>query len=256
MSIRALFHSLILLFGISLAIASQAQAKSLIIGTTDNYPPFSFKKNGEMHGLEPELATLLGKHLGRAIEFRSMPIDQRIPALLNGSIDVIMAGMSITPDRAQQVNFTLPITSTGQMAIIHQRNIGTLGELNQISRSGRRIGVKKNTSGEKLVNEKYPAALVFRFDTIDIALGALAGDELDYVIHDAQTSWLINQNREFNDLISLNQLINNEQIAWAVSPRQVALQQELNQFIAEIKHNGVLDNLLRKWIPLKVSTNH
>lgn len=258
MSIRTSFRSLLITLTTCLTaamITMPTLADTLRIGTTANYPPFAFQKDGKMQGLDVQLAQRLSEHLGRPIEFSIIPINRRIPALISGEIDIIMAGMSVTPERAQRVSFSQPITTTGQMAIIHQRNIGRLGELRQMARHGHRIGVLHGSTGAKLVYEKFPGSMVMEFSSIDIALGTLAGDELDYVVHDAQTSWLINQNREYEDLISLNQLLNHEQIAWAVSPLNIALQQEINEFLRQIQQTGELKGLLRYWIPLTVNAN-
>ncbi|MCL6416983.1 transporter substrate-binding domain-containing protein [Aestuariirhabdus sp. Z084] len=236
-------------------VPASLQAASLRIGTTAQYPPFTSQHQGELRGLEIELAQRLGQSLGRSVEFRIMSFAELIPALSNNSVDLIMSGMSVTAEREQRVLFTQPITHTGQVAIIHQRNIALLGEPWQLKRSGRRIGVKHGTTGEQLVAEQYPEAIVMSFNSIDQALAVLAAGEIDYVIHDAQTSWLITQNREFNELISLNQPLTKESIAWAVNPRAVSLQQELNRFIAELKRSGELDQLVRKWLPLTVRVN-
>ncbi|WP_426414913.1 substrate-binding periplasmic protein [Aestuariirhabdus sp. LZHN29] len=239
-----------------LLIAPMAlHAASLRIGTSGQYPPFSQDHQGELEGLDIELAQQLATFLGQEIEFRVLPFSDLIPALRNDSIDLIMSGMSITPARSRQVLFTSPITQTGQVAIIHQRNIGMLGEPWQLTRDGRRIGVKRGTTGEELVLNEFPSAIVMSFDTIDKALAVLTAGELDYVIHDAQTSWMISQNREFEELISLNQPLSEESIAWAVSPKSRELLLQINAFLTEARRNGELDRLLRRWLPLSIYTN-
>ncbi|RRJ83181.1 transporter substrate-binding domain-containing protein [Aestuariirhabdus litorea] len=231
------------------------QAAGLRVGTSGQYPPFSLQQEGKLSGLEIDLAHQLGHFLGQPVEFRVMPFPDLIPALESGSIDLAMSGISITPERSARVLFSAPVTHTGQMAIIHQRNIALLGEPWQLTRSGRRIGVKRGTTGEQLVTNEYPSAIMLSFDTIDQALAVLAAGEIDYVIHDAQTSWMITQDSAFNELISLNQPLTKEAIAWAVSPASRPLLAKLNGFLEQIQGNGELEPLLRRWLPLRIQAN-
>ena len=75
----------------------------LLVGVSPTYAPVIFETDGEIVGIEADLARILGRALGREIVFRRHPFPDLLDALLRGEIDVVMSGLSITPERAERV---------------------------------------------------------------------------------------------------------------------------------------------------------
>src|SRR5882757_559527 len=71
----------------------------LRVGITPNLPPLAFKQNGKIVGIEADFAQQLGKELGREVKFVVLDWSDQIPDLLDGKIDIIMSGMTITKTR-------------------------------------------------------------------------------------------------------------------------------------------------------------
>ena len=94
--------------------------KPLRVGVTATYPPLSFVEDGEEKGIEPDLAREVGQRLGRPVEIEVFKLEDLIPALNTERIDVIMAGMSITPERERQAHFTQPYLRVGQMTLLRK----------------------------------------------------------------------------------------------------------------------------------------
>jgi polar amino acid transport system substrate-binding protein len=94
------------------------QRGTLRVGLSTFVPWAMRDKNGELIGFEVDVATKLAEDMGVAIEFVPTAWDGIIPALLSGSFDVLIGGMSITPQRNLTVNFTAPYahSSLGVMA--------------------------------------------------------------------------------------------------------------------------------------------
>ena len=82
-----------------------------------NYPPLSFREDGELVGIEVDLAREVVRETGLTVTIKQVPWAELIPALQSGKIDVIMSGMSVTDARAQQVTFVEPYLRTGQMVL-------------------------------------------------------------------------------------------------------------------------------------------
>ena len=90
-----------------LSIAAIANAKSIRIGTEGAYPPWNnINTAGELEGAEIDFGNEACKRMGVDCEWVTQDWDGIIPALLNGKYDIIIAGMSITEERKQKVNFT------------------------------------------------------------------------------------------------------------------------------------------------------
>ena len=90
-----------------LCLTTVANAKSIRIGTEGAYPPWNNKNSaGELEGAEIDFGNEACKRMGVECEWVTQDWDGIIPALLNGKYDIIIAGMSITEERKEKVNFT------------------------------------------------------------------------------------------------------------------------------------------------------
>ena len=90
-----------------LSMLAIANAKSIRIGTEGAYPPWNnLNAAGELEGAEIDFGNEACKRMGAECEWVTQDWDGIIPALLNGKYDIIIAGMSITEERKQKVNFT------------------------------------------------------------------------------------------------------------------------------------------------------
>lgn len=95
----------------------------IIVGTEGAFPPFNnIDPSGEIVGLDIDLARLIGEKLDREIRIVPMAFDALIPSLKTGKIDIILAGMSSTPERAKEVAFSRPYYTTPPDAFIVRKD--------------------------------------------------------------------------------------------------------------------------------------
>lgn len=91
----------------------------LKFGTCAQLEPFAFKiETGDVVGFDIELAYCIAQEMGLKLEVYDMAFNDLIPALLNGDVDMIGAGITITPERAQQVLFSKPYYHGGIAALV------------------------------------------------------------------------------------------------------------------------------------------
>jgi polar amino acid transport system substrate-binding protein len=246
-----MFHKLLVSIVLILGMA-QAALADLKVGVSGDYPPLIYKQDGRLVGIEADSVKAIGDILGQQMTMVEMPFENLIPALKAGEIDVIMSGMSITPERSEQVAFVEPYMEIGQMAIMSTEKVGLFSKPWSIYGEGVRIGVEPGTTGAAFAQEKLTDAEIHFYTDSAAAFAGLRNDEVDLYVHDAPTSWQLATSPQDGDLISLYQPLTEEHLAWAVRKDDQALLAELNLALRTIKGNGTLRYILNRWIPVTV----
>ncbi|WP_158583484.1 transporter substrate-binding domain-containing protein [Salinisphaera sp. Q1T1-3] len=88
--------------------ASSAVAKTYVAGIEPSFPPWASVERGQFVGIGPDAVRAIAKQQGFDVTFRSMSFSSLIPALKAGKIDMVVTGLTVTPERAKQIDFTLP----------------------------------------------------------------------------------------------------------------------------------------------------
>jgi polar amino acid transport system substrate-binding protein len=246
-----MFRTFLLLLLCTLSAVSHA-AGGLRVGVSADYPPMIYKQEGRIVGLEADNAKAVGGIIGQELTLVDMPFAKLIPALQAGEIDVIMSGMSVTPERNAQVIFTDPYMEMGQMAIITTENAAKFSQSWSIFRPGVRVGVEPGTTGAEFAARELKEAQVKFFNDPAAAFAGLRNNVIDLYVHDAPTSWQLATTGENRDLISLYTPLTNEQLAWAVRKDDQRLADSLNDALRTMKGNGSLRYILNRWIPVTV----
>ncbi|MGN8158500.1 transporter substrate-binding domain-containing protein [Salinisphaera sp. RV14] len=102
---------LICILSIALAAmlgSTAALAKTYIAGVEPSFPPWAAVDHGQVVGIAPDAVRAIAKQQGFDVKFRSMSFSSLIPALKAGKIDMLVTGLTVTPRRAQQIDFTVP----------------------------------------------------------------------------------------------------------------------------------------------------
>lgn len=232
--------------------AAGTMAAGLKVGVSADYPPMAYKQEGQIVGIEADNARAISALIGQDMTLVDMPFEKLIPALRNGEIDVIMSGMSVTPQRSEQVRFTDSYMEVGQMAIMSTDKVGHFSRPWALHSEGVRIGVEPGTTGAAYVENELKGAEVSYFDDPAAAFAGLRNDDIDLYIHDAPTSWQLATSAENGDLISLYKPLTHEQLAWAVRLDDERLAARLNDALLTLKRNGTLGYIFNRWIPVTV----
>ena len=102
---------LICILSIALAAmlgSTAALAKTYVAGVEPSFPPWASVDHGKLVGIAPDAVRAIAKQQGFDVKFRSMSFSSLIPALKAGKIDMLVTGLTVTPKRAQQIDFTVP----------------------------------------------------------------------------------------------------------------------------------------------------
>lgn len=229
------------------------EVRRIRAGVSPDYPPVAFEQDGEVRGIEADLAFRLEPDFGVEVEFVPMKFDELIPALEAGKIDVIMSGMSITIDRRARVDFTEPYKQVGQMALIRKKDRARRSDPAAMKAEGVRVGVQRETTGELYARGNLEKASIKTYESADRGIAALRKGEIDYFIHDAPTIWhtVGRPRHEDPDLTGLYRPLTEEHLAWAVKKDNGELRGFLNAALAHWKRTGEIDAIVDRWITVR-----
>jgi ABC-type amino acid transport substrate-binding protein len=182
-----------------------------------------------------------------------MPFNELLPALARGELDLVMSGVSITPARQQQVDFTRSYQQVGQMAIIRTADVMRFRHPSSLYRGGFRVGFERDTTGADYVKADLGNATAVPFDNAEQGLQALLEQRIDVLIHDAATSWYIATEPKYGELMGLYRPLTEEYLAWAVNKNNPQLREQLDRELESMRHSGVLEHIRNRWIPVRIS---
>jgi polar amino acid transport system substrate-binding protein len=217
----------------------------VIIGINTTTPIFGLMgKDGQPEGYDPDVARLVGKYLGVPVEFVSVTGANRIPYLLTNRVDMVIALFGITPERAQQVWFSMPYaTEAATLVAPASRAVKNVDDL-----KGLRVGVPRGAMQDLILTPVAgPKAInLLRFDDEATALQAMISGQIDLVGTGLLVNRTLNRNdpgKDYQVKIVLREL----HFGIGVRRGQTELLQWLNTMIYSIKNNGELEAISRKW---------
>ena len=227
----------------------------LTVGVSPDAPPLLFMENDTYSGLEADYARLIANQLKLDLEFVSMDKDKLVTALESSEVDLIMNGLKVTPELSQKVHLLPTYLHSSQMAIILYDNIIKLGGPGQLYRADKTIGVIKNSSADALAEKEIADGIIKRYTNLQQGIQALRNSEIDYLIHDATTSWHLARDLDYKDLQSLYKPLNKEELAFAVSKNNPLLIQKTERLFRDWQTQGIIDVMNRRWIKAKMEVN-
>jgi ABC-type amino acid transport substrate-binding protein len=220
----------------------------LVVGVDSTSPPYAFNRNGKLAGLEIDFARALASALGRRLRFLDLEWTRLMPSLLEGKIDLIMSGMTVTRAREVRVAFSEPYLRSGLMALMRRDDMGRYPTPERIYGSTAAIGVVDGTTGDKFVREKCPDAAVMVYPTAVAAVTELRQRRIDIFIHDAPVVvWFASANE--SELGVLLKPLDRESLAWAMRRSDDQLLTAVNAALARWRTDGTLDRTLTHWLP-------
>jgi len=225
--------------------AAPQQAKVLKVGTEATFAPFEFQdeKSKEYTGFDMDLIRAIGKQMGYEVEIQNMGFDGLIPALESGQIDVIIAAMTITEERAKRVAFSEPYYQSGLTIVVNKDNdkIKTFKDL-----EGKKIAVQIGTTGANEAH-KIAGATVREFNSATEAYMELKAGGVDAVLNDRPVNGYYLAQGGNAHAKEVGEILQAENYGIAVNKKNAELLNKINQALAELKKNGEYQKIYEKW---------
>ncbi|RUM06528.1 transporter substrate-binding domain-containing protein [Rhizobium chutanense] len=220
----------------------------IIVGIQGDNPPWGFvTSGGKQDGLDADIATLFAKELGVSVEFVPLEVNNRIPALTAGRVDVLFATMAMLPDRAKAVQFSKPYVANAIVLIgPKSAEIKTNADMAKFT-----VGVAKGAAQDTQVTKNAPeGTTIRRYDGDAASVQALVSGQVDTLGGNIFYMDRVNKARpgEFENKLEFQKLYNGA----CTRLGEKEINAALNTFIDKIKTNGELKAVYDKWMKVPV----
>ena len=222
---------------------SSGKAETLTMGTNASFPPYEYvDDNGKIVGIDAEIAQAIADKLGMKLEIKDMEFDSLIPAVKSKSIDLVLAGMTVTDERKQSVNFSDSYSTGVQVVIVKENSeIKTVDDL-----KGKKIGVQAGTTGDAYCSNDFGEENIKQFSNGSLAVAALANGQVDCVVIDNEPAK--NYVAANSGLKILDTEYVTEDYAIAISKDNDDLLKKVNDALKELKDDGTVGKIVGKYI--------
>lgn len=219
--------------------ASALDNGRIVMVTEATFPPYEFREGDEIVGIDPSIMREVSRATGRELIIEDMSFDSVITAVVTGKADVAASGITVTPERMQQVDFSIPYVEASQVIIVPKDSPVTGKD--QIK--GRRIGVQHGATGDIFVtrNIQQPE----RFPNGALAVAALAAGKVDAVVIDQDPARMYL--KQHPGLHILSEPLTSESYAIAVRKGNRVLLEQINNVISEMKNSGTMARICEEY---------
>ena len=236
-----------LLVALMMLGTAAALADTLTMGTNASFPPYEFYEEGKIVGIDAEIAAAIAEKLGMDLDIQDMEFKAIIPAVTEGKIDFGMAGMTVTEERLQSVNFS-ETYATGIQAIIVKED-SAIASVDDLYADGAawKVGVQDSTTGDIYCTDDFGEDRVSKFPVGADAVEALKTGKVDCVIIDNEPAKSYVAANE--GLKILESTYAEEDYAICVKLDNTELLDKINGALKDLIADGTVAAIIEKYIP-------
>lgn len=244
--------------------SGKADKETLVMATNAAFAPYEYVEGGKIVGIDAEVAAVIADKLGMELKIEDTEFGSIIGGVQSGKYDIGMAGMTVTEERLEDVDFSDTYAKGVQVVIVKEDceyesyedfYTGFDDEGNPTGvKDGIKIGVQQDTTGDIYSSDDpenwgFTDGNVVRYKTGAEAVQALLTDKVTCVIIDNEPA------KEFvkanEGLKIMDATYADEDYAICVQKGNTELLDKINEALKELKESGKLDEIVEKYIPAK-----
>ena len=238
---KVLISILTVVSAVVLCACGKSSDNKLVMATNAAFPPYENVEGDNIVGIDPEIAQAIADDLGMELVIEDMAFDSLIAAVSSGKADMVLAGLTVTEDRKQNVNFSDSYATAAQVIIVKEDS-AIAGPDNL---TGLKIGVQLGTTGD-IYADDIENATVERYSKGFEAINALLQDKIDAVIIDNEPAKVFVSQNEGLKIVDEEFTV--EEYAIAIGKDNTELLEKVNGSLKKLKESGKIDEIIGKYI--------
>ena len=221
----------------------------LTMATNAAFPPYEYVEGGEIAGIDAEIAAAIAGKLGLELLIDDMEFDSITEAVKSGKADLGLAGMTVTPDRQEEVDFTVSYATGVQVVIVTEDS--EIASVDDLFAEGANhvVGVQRNTTGDIYTTddiEDEGLGTIDRYSKGAEAVQALKTGKVDCVVIDNEPAKAFVAEVEGLKILETEYVT--EDYAAAMSKDNKALYDAVNAALQELIADGTIQGIIDKYI--------
>ena len=256
-----------------LGSCEKTDENTLVMATNAAFPPYEYKDGDNFAGIDVEIAGEIAKKLGMTLKIEDVDFGVVLSGVAEGKYDMGMAGITVTPDRQENMDFSTSYATGIQVIIVKDGSpITSLDDIFEFNADGVpvalknpaiKVGVQQDTTGDiysssditgwgfNNVEEDGTIATnrIERFKTGADAISALKENKVDMVIIDQEPAKSFVAANEGIHILAGDNEYAIENYAICVKKGNSELLDKINKALDELKADGTIDSIINKYIP-------
>lgn len=226
---------MLLVMSILLLTGCKRDDNKLILATEAGFAPYEYYQDGEIVGVDIDIAREIALSLGKELVIKDVSFDFIINEIKSGKSDIGAAGMSITKERLEEVDFSVEYAVSNQVVIVPMDS--KITSIAQIS--NQRIAVQLGTVADSYVNENYKDATVIRQKKYLSMVEDLKAGKVDLIIMDLlPASEIVKSN---DGLKILDEYLFTDKYGMAIKKGNKELLDKVNDVLTRLMSEGKIE---------------
>jgi len=234
----------------AVAFVPTVEEGKLIMATNAAFPPYEYIENNEVVGIDAEIAKAIAEKLGLELVITDMEFDSIIESVKNGKADIGLAGLTVTDERKEEVDFTESYATGVQVIIVTEDSAITSVDDLFAEGASTKIGVQRNTTGDLYTTwdlEDNGLATIDRYSKGAEAVQALKTGKVDCVVIDNEPAKAFVNSTEGLKILETEYV--EEQYAAALNKENTELFEAVNNALKILIAEGKVKAIVDKYIP-------
>ena len=222
--------------------------KELVVGTAASMPPLNMTtKDGEIIGLEMDLARLFAEGMEVKLTLKPMRFNDLLPALATGKVDMVLSGMTIVPARNLKVAFVGPYFASGKSILAKKANVESLDEIAKMNNPEKVLVALKGSTSQMFVEKLMPKAKLVLADDYGQAVAMVRDDKAIAMVADYPICLVSVYRYPDAGLATLSKPISYEPIGVALPASDPLLVNWVQNYLNTLEKTGAMEALVDRW---------
>ena len=222
--------------------------KELKVGTAASMPPLNMTtKDGEIIGMEIDLARSFANAMEVKLTLSRMRFNELLPALEKGQVDMVLSGVTMTPQRNLKVAFVGPYFASGKSVLTKKKNVESVDELSKMNNPDKVLIALKGSTSQMFVEKLIPKAKLLLADDYDQAVASVRNDKAVAMVADYPICFVSVSRYSDAGFVTLSKPISYEPIGVALPANDPLLVNWVQNSLNFLEKTGELEALMQRW---------